>query len=154
MDAIDRRILEVLQRDGRVSNVALAKQVGLSAPAVLRRVERLEQEGVINRYVALLDRRKIGKELVAFIQISIDANWREKSFAEKIEEYPNILECYHITGQTDYLLKVVASHIDELEDFISNSMTRMPGVDKVVTSIVLSEVKTETAMPIDEPPDL
>jgi len=148
MDDIDRKILEILQEDGRIANVTLAKRVGLSPPSVLRRVKKLETQGVIKKYVALVDREKIGKNLLVFIAVSITPHGKKREFAREIQNYPEILECYHLTGEIDYLIKVAVSHINELEDFILNRITRITGVDKVVTSLVLSEVKNRTALPL------
>lgn len=149
MDNVDRQILEILQRNGRLSNISLAEEIGLSPPSVLRRVKKLEEKKIIKEYVALVDREKIGKNLLVFINISIKTQSEEQRFASKIQEYPEVLECFHVTGETDYLLKVAVRHISELEDFIMKRISQIPGVDKVVTRVVLSEIKYQTALAIN-----
>jgi len=149
MDNVDRQILEILQRNGRLSNISLAEEIGLSPPSVLRRVKKLEEKKIIKEYVALVDREKIGKNLLVFISISIKTQSEEQRFALKIQEYPEVLECFHVTGETDYLLKVAVRHISELEDFIMKRISQIPGVDKVVTRVVLSEIKYQTALAIN-----
>jgi len=150
MDSIDRKILRILQRDGRISNIALAREIGLSPPSVLRRVRKLEEAKVIREYVALADREQLGKNLLVFIFVSIKTQQKERAFAEAIQQYASVLECFHVTGDTDYILKVVVSHINELEGFIMNDISQIPGVYRVVTSVVLSEIKSQTIIPIDE----
>lgn len=151
LSAIDRRILEVLQRQGRIPNVQLAAQVGLSPSAALERVRKLEERGIIERYVTILDRKKLGLGTVAFVAVSLNLHQKDSidNFHEFVQESKKVLECYHVAGGEDYLLKVYAKDIEDYEDFLLSSLTRTRGIDKVKTMFVLSILKNETAMPLD-----
>lgn len=153
MDDINRAILRTLQADGRISNAALAREVGLSPPATLERVRRLEQAGVIRHYVALVDRKQLNHSILAFIAVTLSHHQREHidQFIAGVSDLPEILECYHLTGDTDYLLKVVVPDIESLQSFILDRLAPIPGVDRLRTSVVFSEIKHETALPIPKP---
>ena len=147
---LDRRILEILQTQGRISNVQLAADVGLSPSAVLERVRKLEERGIIERYVTLLDNRKIGLGTIAFVGVTLHHHQTDaiESFHRFVNESDKVLECYHLAGAEDYILKVYARDIDDYERFLLSSLTRTRGVDKVTTMFVLSTLKRETAMPL------
>lgn len=151
VDTYDRAILQRLQRDGRISNQDLAEAVNLSPSPCLRRVRRLEEEGVIESYVARLNARKLGLNLMAFIQISMDRHTPERfaRFEEAIASYPEVLECHLITGQAaDYQLKVVVEDMDAYQLFLLNKITRIEGVSGVHSSFVLKSPINGTALPV------
>lgn len=147
LDASDRAILKVLQSSGRIRNVELADRVNLSPPATHARVKRLEDLGAIKRYAAILDRQKLGNDCMCFITVSLELHQADKLqlFFENILALPQVLECHHLTGNSDYLLKVVIKNNREMEDFISNKLVTMPGILRVSTSVVLREIKSDTA---------
>lgn len=150
-DRTDARILELLQKDGRISNQQLADEVGLSPSPCLRRVRQLEEEGVIDRYVTLLNASKLGLKLMALIQISMDRHTPERfeAFEAAIAEFPEVVECILITGQSaDYQLKVVVEDMERYQDLLLNHITRLSGVTDVHSSFVLRQVINKTALPI------
>ncbi len=150
LDSTDKAILNLLQNDGRITNNELAKKVHLSPPATLARVKRLEQDGYINRYVSILNREKTGHDTICFISVSLELHQPDKlrQFFEAVRQIPQVQECHHLTGQSDYLLKVVLKNNREMEDFISNTLLPMPGMSRVQTSVVLKEIKSSTAIPL------
>lgn len=151
LDRYDRRILEELQRDGRISNQDLAERIGLSPSPCLRRVRALEEAGIILGYRALLDAQKLGLSLMALIQISMDRHTPERfaNFEARISELPQVLECLLITGQdADYLLKVVVEDMDAYHDFLLNRITRIDGVTGVHSSFVMRRVIDNGALPV------
>lgn len=151
IDSYDRAILQRLQRDGRVSNQDLAEAVNLSPSPCLRRMRRLEEEGIIEGYVARLNARELGLKLMAFIQIRMDRHTPERfdKFEAAVESYPEVLECHLITGQdADYLLKVVVADMDDYQQFLLNKITRIEGVSGVHSSFVLKSPQNTTALPV------
>jgi Lrp/AsnC family leucine-responsive transcriptional regulator len=151
IDKYDRAILQRLQRDGRISNQELAEAVNLSPSPCLRRVRRLEQEGYIEGYAALVNARKLGLNLMAFLHISMDRHTPERfdRFQAAVEGYPEVLECHIITGQAaDYLLKVVVEDMDAYQQFLLNKVTRIEGVSGVHSSFVLKSPLRTTALPV------
>jgi len=151
-DRFDRRILEVLQEDGRISNQDLADRIGLSPSPCLRRVRTLEESGIVVSYRALLDAKKLGLSLMALIYISMDRHTPERfaNFEAKVGELPEILECLLITGQdADYQLKAVVRDMDAYQDLLLNKITRIEGVTGVHSSFVLRRVVDKTALPLD-----
>jgi DNA-binding Lrp family transcriptional regulator len=151
LDELDKAILQGLQTDGRISNVDLASRVNLSPPAVHARLKRLEQRGYIRQYVALLDREKVGYDMLCFIQVNLQLHQPEQvdNFRQVIQEMPEVLECYHLTGESDYLLKVVVHNRQDLERFVVKRLTPIPGVARIHTSLVLSEIKATTALSLE-----
>lgn len=150
-DSFDRAILRKLQRDGRISNQDLAEGVNLSPSPCLRRVRRLEEEGVIEGYAARLNTRMLGLKLMAFIQISMDRHTPERfeRFESAVANYPEVLECHLITGQAaDYLLKVVVEDMDGYQQFLLNKITRIEGVSGVQSSFVLKSPQNHSALPV------
>jgi DNA-binding Lrp family transcriptional regulator len=140
LDEIDQAILRILQADGRVTNADLARQVALSPPAVHARVRRLEEAGVIQRYVALLDREAMGYELLCLINISMERHRRKdiEQVRQAVQEMPEVLECHHLTGEFDYQLKVVVRNRKELEQFVLDRLSTIPGIAHIRTSLVFS----------------
>ncbi len=151
IDRTDRKILESLQQDGSLTNQQLAEKVGLSPSPCLRRVRALEEAGIIVNTVTILDHKKLGLSLTAIILIGMDRHTPERfsAFEEQIFEYPEVQECYLITGQSaDYMLKVVVPDMDHYHQFLLNHITRIPGVSGVHSSFVLRRVLDSTALPL------
>ena len=150
MDAVDIAILQELQIDGRLSNVDLARRINLSPPATHARLRRLEEQGYIDRFVAVLDQEKVGFDMMCFISVSLQLHQVEEleGFRAIINDIPEVLECFHVTGEFDYLLKVIIRNRQELQYFVVNKLTPIPGVARIYTSLVLTEVKSTTALPI------
>ncbi len=149
LDGIDRAILTELQRDGRLSNVQLSELVGLSESACLRRVRMLEQSGIIDRYVMLVDQGAIGKPGNVFVRVTLDGQQREKlaSFEETIGSVPEVMECYLMSGDVDYLLRVIVKDTDDYLR-LHNKLTGLPGVLRVQSSFALRTVLSKTSLPI------
>ncbi len=151
LDGYDRRILEVLQQDGRISNQDLAERIGLSPSPCLRRVRALEESGVIAGYRAVLDPRALGLNLIALVHISMDRHTPERfsHFESKIADLPEVLECLLITGQeADYQLKVIVRDMEAYQDLLLNKITRITGVSGVHSSFVMRRVQDNTAFPV------
>ena len=150
LDNLDRNILAALQKNARLSNVELAQQVGLSPSPCLARVKRLTNAGVIKRHVTLLDPEKLGLSLNVFIQVSLERQSEVllESFERKVTSLPEVLECYLMTGDSDYFLRVAVEDINALREFILNHLTRIEGVSNIRSSLALKQVKYETALPI------
>ncbi|MCP4426708.1 MAG: Lrp/AsnC family transcriptional regulator [Chloroflexi bacterium] len=150
MDSTDREILKHLQEDARITNAELARRVDLSPPGLQKRIRKLEEGGVIKQYTALLDREEVGYDMLCFVQVSLARHIPEalNNFKRMLMEMPEVLESYHLTGEYDYLLKVVVRNRKHLEEFILETLTPLPGMDRVRTSLVLSEIKITTAVPL------
>lgn len=150
LDDVDRALLHDLQQDARLSNAELARRVNLSAPGLQKRLRKLEESGVITHYVALIDREALGYDMLCFIQVTLQRHEPEaiRRFRSLVQAMPEVLECHHITGEYDYLLKVVVQNRKHLEQFLVETLTPIPGMDKIRTSLVLSEIKTTTAIPV------
>jgi len=150
LDELDIAILSVLQGNGRISNLDLAKRINLSPPASHTRIKRLEKKGYIRNYVALLDWAKMGFDMICFIQINLQTHQPEviDNFRARINELPEVLECHHVTGESDYLLKVAIRNRENLEHFVVKRLTPISGVARIHTSLVLSEIKSTTALPV------
>lgn len=151
LDSIDQRILAVLQRDGRVNNVDLAKQVGLSPSPCLRRVKLLEEAGVIERYVAVLDAAKIGLGLTVFARVWLTAQDEKTTsqFIERVREIPQITECHLMAGDCDFLLRVVTADLDAYRRFQVEHLGRIKGVRNIKTDIPMQVVKSCFELPVD-----
>lgn len=150
LDDIDRAILELLQQEGRISNADLARRINLSPPATYTRVRRLEQEGYITGYAAHLNREKLGYGMLCYISVSLQMHQFNElaKFRERLIAMPEVLECCFVTGEFDYLLKVVLRDQKDLERFILQELTPLPGVARVNTSLVVAELKSTTAMSV------
>jgi Lrp/AsnC family leucine-responsive transcriptional regulator len=151
IDRIDRNILEQLQQDGSLTNQELADKVGLSPSPCLRRVRALQEAGIILRQVTILDHKKLGLSLTAIILIGMDRHTPERfaEFEAKVGDYPEVQECYLITGQdADYMLKVVVPDMDHYHHFLLNRITRIQGVSGVHSSFVLRRVIDSTSLPL------
>ena len=150
LDETDRRILRALQRKGRMSNADLAEAIHLSPSACHRRVQRLEAEGVIRDYVALLDTRKMGMPTTVFVEIKLSAQADEvlEAFEKAVERVPDVLECHLMAGSADYLLKVVAEDTEDFARIHRQYLTRLPGVTQMESSFALRTVFKTTALPV------
>ena len=150
IDAIDISILEQLQEDASISNVELARKVGLSPSPCLARVRALQDAGVISRQVTLLDPLKLGLTVSVFIQVSLEKQVEKalETFEKAIRSYPEVMECYLMTGDADYLLRVVVADVPSFERFILDNLTRIPGVANIKSSFALKQVKYQTALPL------
>ena len=147
LDSIDRNILIHLQENARISNTKLAKLVGLSPAPCLRRLRALEQAGIIREYVALLDPRAINREVMVFIEIRLDLQVKDRLdiLERAINQWPEVLECYLVTGDADYLLR----DVDDYQRFLRDKLTRLKSVASIKSSFALQQVKHTTAMPLE-----
>lgn len=152
LDKTDRQILNILQEDGGISNVELARRVKLAPATTLERVRKLKNNGFITRTVALVDPGKVGQPTVAFVNVSLTLHGAEKvdAFRREVEALPQVMECYHITGDSDFLLKIVASDIGAYESFLLEEFGQIKHIGRIHTSFVLSTVKHATRVPIPE----
>jgi DNA-binding Lrp family transcriptional regulator len=150
LDRYDRLILDALQVDGRVSNVQLAQQVNLSESACLRRVRALEDEGFIDRYAALLNQAKAGLSGNVFVHIGLHREEQSElaAFEDAIRDIPEVMECYLMTGEFDYLLRVVVANMADFERLHNESLTRLPGVARVNSSVAIRTVQKTTRLPL------
>jgi len=150
MDAIDLRILERLQHDARISNVELAKAVNLSPSPCLARVRALEEQGLIDRYVTLLDAKKLGLTVSVLVQVTLEKQIEPalETFERAVRERPEVMECYLMTGDADYLLRVLVPDVPAFERFILEFLSRVPGVGNIKSSFALKQVKYQTALPL------
>lgn len=150
-DALDRAILTTLQREGRITNAELARRVNLSPPAVHARIRRLESQGVILGYSARLDPAQLGYDMLCFVQVSLQGHALEKiaEVRDLITAMPEVLECHHVTGEYDFLLKIVVQNRKGLERFLVNRLALIPGLARIQTSLVLNEVKNSPELPIE-----
>lgn len=154
LDDTDRAILRVLQVDGRISHAALAAEVGLTATPLRQRIEKLERAGVIRRYIAVVDPARVGRALTAFVHVTLSGHALpcHDEFLAHVTGMEDILEIHHLTGEEDFLLKVVARDIAALEHFLLRELTRVPGLGRVKTTLVLSSAKSLSPIPIDVAP--
>jgi len=150
IDRFDRAILDALQKDGRVSNVQLAGMVSLSESACLRRVRALEDSGVIDRYAALVSQPKVGLSGNVFVHIGLHREEESElaAFEEAVKNIPEVMECYLMTGEFDYLLRVVVSDMADFERLHKESLTRLPGVARVNSSVAIRTVQKTTELPL------
>ena len=151
LDRTDHRLLDVLQEHGRASNLELAEAINLSPAQTLRRHRRLEESGIIKRYEARLDGAMLGFGVVAFIHVTMErGHIRDLSkFKGLVTELAQIQECFSVTGDIDYVLKVVARDLKSLSDFLLDTLMRIPGVSGVRSSVCLDEIKCTSAMPLE-----
>jgi len=150
MDRFDRLILETLQRDGRISNKQLAQQVHLSESACLRRVRALEEDGMIERYVAMVSQSKAGIPGDVLVHIGLHREEQSElaAFEEAVRNIPEVMECYLMTGEFDYLLRVVVADMADFERIHKDELTRLPGVARVNSSVAIRTVLKRTALPL------
>jgi len=150
LDELDRRLLRYLQHDARVAAAELARRLHLSGPGLQKRLKKLERTGVIRRYVALVNREAIGLDLLCFVHIML-AHHRPnaiRKFPDRVQSMPEVLECHSLTGEFDYLMKIVVADHDRLERFLFEKLMKVDGVDRIRTSIVVKETKASTSLPL------
>lgn len=154
LDAIDRRILAALQRDGRLTNVELAEEVGLSPSPCLRRVRMLEKAGVIRGYHASLDRGGIGLGLTVFVGIKVERHHDEAAtaFREAVRAVPEVISCHLVSGEADFLLQVVVPDLAAYERLLLDTLLRLPGVSDIRSNFAIQTVKAGAALPLDHLP--
>lgn len=145
----DRRVLAELQRDSRLTMAELAERVGMSTSACWRRVKALEADGVIDRYAAIVNSRKAGFGLSAVVQLSLARHEQQNvdTFIREVLQHPEVLECFATSGEADFHLRVVVEDIDAYNEFLDGFILKLPGVSRVLSNIVLKEIKTDTALP-------
>lgn len=151
LDAMDRRILKMLQDDGKITIKEMAHQLGMTNTPVFERVKRLERDGFIKQYAAILDRQKIGLHMVVYCTVSLKVH--HAVFLERFEEevtcLEEVVECYHIAGMFDYLLKVVVKDMEVYRHFVSKKLAALENIGKVQSSFVMTEIRHSTALPLN-----
>ena len=150
LDAIDRKIIAELQSDGRMTVQKLAERVGLSPSPCARRVRLLEQAGVIKGYVAVVDQAKVGLPISAFASIKLARQHEDDldSFSQTVSRWPEVVDCYLMTGQRDYLMRIIVKDLEAYERFLKEKLTRLSSVASIETSFALSQVKRSDHMPL------
>ena len=150
LDVIDRKILALLQEDGRMSLATLAEKVGLSPSPCLRRVRIMEKAGIIARYVAVLNQRDVGLPVSVFVSIKLESQREDalNRFGKAIARWPEVLECYLMTGPRDYLLRVVVADLSAYEQFLKQKLTRLDGIASIESSFALEQVKYTNVLPV------
>ena len=153
MDYIEYKILSTLQKNARLTNLELAKQVGLSASPCLRRVKALEDTGIISGYSAIIDQNKVDLSVNVFVQVSLERQSEEglEVFEEKIIEYNEVMEAYLMTGEADYLLRIVVKDLQTYEKFLKENLTRIPGISSIRSYFSLKQVTRKYNLPIINP---
>lgn len=150
LDRKEREILQLLQTDGRISNVELAERVGLSESPCFRRVKRLEESGLIRGYTANLDQRQLGLQVTAFVQVSLDKrdDRKQRDFLARVEAEEHIVECHAMSGSADFLLKVLAYSMDHFSELSMQRILKFPGVKNMESTFSLMAIKQSQAMPL------
>ncbi len=150
LDEVDVQILSLLQSDGRITNAELAKRVGLSPPSVLQRVRALEKAGLIRGYFAILDAERLGMRITALAMISLSLHQEQpiERFRRSVQDIPEILECYHVSGEFDFLLKIVVKDIRSYEQLIREKLSKIKGIHQIRSSFVLGTPKYTTQVPL------
>ncbi|WP_224243498.1 Lrp/AsnC family transcriptional regulator [Hyalangium gracile] len=148
MDTLDYRIVDMLQRDGRATQLEISRSVGLSQPAVAERIRKLEERGVITGYTARVDAGKLGKDITAFIGVNIEHPKYFESFAKKVMSLPEVLEAHRVAGQDSYILKVKTANTKTLDQLLVETLRTISGVTRTHTTIVLTSIKEETLVQV------
>jgi Lrp/AsnC family leucine-responsive transcriptional regulator len=153
LDALDRAILAHLQRDGRLTNAELAERIRLSPSPTLRRVRRLETEGYIRAYAALLDAARLGRGTVVFARVRLERQTREaiEAFEAAVAALPEVLECHSVLGDTDYVLRIAAASLDDYRQWYMEHLAPLPGVATIESQVAFRTVKSTTALPLEGP---
>jgi DNA-binding Lrp family transcriptional regulator len=146
LDETDKKLLMLLQKNAKLTTKQLAHHLGLTITPVFERIKRLEKQGVIDKYVAILNKEKIGRKLIAFCNVSIKEHSREyiHHFESQIIKFPEVMECYHIAGMYDYMLKITTENMDSYHDFIYNKLATIDNIGNVRSSFVMNELKSST----------
>jgi Lrp/AsnC family transcriptional regulator len=150
LDHTDRRILDLLQTEPGINASAIGERIGLSQSACWRRIQRLREEGVIREQPVILDREKVGLTTMVFAHVKLTSHGRSNlsAFAEAVNSFPEVMDCYVVLGSVDFLLRIVAEDIKAYEQFFFEKLSQLPGIQEVTSSIALSETKHTTALPI------
>jgi Lrp/AsnC family leucine-responsive transcriptional regulator len=151
LDRQDLEILELVQADAKITQAEIAERIGLSVAAVSERLKKLESRGVIKRYVAILDAKRLGKDVSAFIWVLLEHPKFDRPFQDAMSRRPEVLECHHVLGQYSYLLKVKVESTSALEELLSNEIKATGGVSQTMTAVVLSTSKEDTAIEVSVP---
>lgn len=150
LDAIDRNILDILQKEGRIANIDLAERTGLSASPCARRVKHLEESGIIARYAALIDQKAVGLPVNVFVNVTLERQIEGalQNFETEILKRPEVMECYLMTGESDYFLRIVVADLDAYERFLVDHLTRIPGIANIKSSFALKQIAYRTELPL------
>ena len=150
IDSVDRRILDLLQSQPGINAAAIGEQIGLSQSAVWRRMQGLREEGVIREQPVKIDREKIGLDTMVFAHVKLTSHGRSNlaAFAEAVKSYPEVLDCYVLLGNVDFLLRIVTGDIKSYEQFFFEELSQLPGIQEINSSIALSEIKHSTVLPL------
>jgi len=150
MDKIDRSILNLLQKDGKITIKEIAERLNLTTTPIFERVKKLEREGYIKSYKAILDRKKVGLQLMVFCNVTLNLHQTDylKKFEKDIQQFPEVVECYHVAGMFDYLIKIYADDMESYQKFLSNKLASLENISKVQSSFVMTEVKDFSFLPI------
>ena len=150
LDAMDRKILNLMQKDASLTIADIAERVGMSQSPCWRRIQRMRQEEIIIGQVTLLDRKRVGLNAQIFAQVRLNAKGREniEEFSRAIQEFDEVLDCYVTLGTTDFILRIVASDINAYERFFFNQLSRVPGIQEINSMVALSEIKSTTSLPL------
>jgi len=152
LDKIDKKILHLLQEDAKATTKEIAAKLDMTTTPIYERIKRLERHQIIKRYVALVDRKKVGQNLIGFCNVSLKEHSRKylERFEDDITEFDEVLECYHITGQYDYLIKIVVTDMEAYHQFTYNHLAQLNNVGNVHTIFVMNDIKYSTAYPVEE----
>ncbi|WP_299440721.1 Lrp/AsnC family transcriptional regulator [uncultured Aquimarina sp.] len=150
MDKTDRSILNLLQKDGKITIKEIAERLSLTTTPIFERVKKLEREGYIKSYKAILDRKKAGLQLMVFCNVTLNLHQTDylKKFEKDIQQFPEVVECYHVAGMFDYLIKIYAEDMESYQNFLSNKLASLENISKVQSSFVMTEVKDFSFLPI------
>jgi Lrp/AsnC family transcriptional regulator len=150
LDATDRKILDLLQREPALNASAIGERIGLSQSACWRRIQRLREQGVFKDHPVILDREKVGLTTMVFAHVKLTSHGRSNlsAFADAVRSFPEVMDCYVLLGQVDFLLRIVAEDIKAYEQFFFEKLSQLPGIQEVTSSIVLSDIKHTTALPL------
>ncbi|KAA1246124.1 Lrp/AsnC family transcriptional regulator [Aquimarina sp. RZ0] len=150
MDKTDRSILNLLQKDGKITIKEIAERLNLTTTPIFERVKKLEREGIIKSYKAIVDRKKAGLQLMAFCNVTLNLHQTDylKKFEKDIQQFPEVTECYHVAGMFDYLVKIYAEDMEHYQYFLSNKLASLDNISKVQSSFVMTEVKDFSFLPI------
>ena len=151
IDDIDCQILMLLQKDGRITIKEMAAQLGMSTTPIFERTKKLEKAGIISHYAAVLDPDKLGKKIYAFAHITLKNHTKElvKHFTEEIEKIPQVMECHYVTGDSDFILKILLNDMEKYREFVMNSIFEMDNIAKVETFLSLSVLKSSSVIPVE-----
>lgn len=151
LDRYDRQIITILQQDGRISNQQLADQVGLSSAACWRRVKALDENGVLKKHTTIIDPEALGYDLSVIIMVSLIRHQQDHAteFQAAVKDYPEVLQCFAVTGDADYILRVVIQNMAAYDRFLNEKIFSLPGVSQVKSNFALREVKNDTAIPVE-----